>query len=148
MQYETVRVTKKAMALDASRIYNGKKTHLISACCRKIVLENGCAQSLSWHHLKYMPQGQAAQRLRQTLQVTRLHHAGASGWTDAAVGHLIDLHDYQGIHPPKPNGTRASVLGEFGGLGLNIPAHTYMRGKDASSYMMFDDQAGLLVLLP
>jgi hypothetical protein len=37
------------------------------------------------------------------------HSAGASGWNDAAVGHVIDIHDYGGVNPAKPSGKRASV---------------------------------------
>lgn len=64
-------------------------------------------------------------------------HAAASGWNDAPVGHVIDIHDYKGVHPARPNGTRASVLGEYGGLGLCYPEHTYQQGRNASSYLMF-----------
>ena len=54
------------------------------------------------------------------------------------MGHVIDIHDYEGVHPAGPNKTRASILGEFGGLGLNFPQHTYQHGKNASSYLMFE----------
>lgn len=74
--------------------------------------------------------------LRPRIQSFR--YSGASGWNDAAVGHVIDIHDYAGVHPAVPNGTRASVLGEFGGLGLNLQQHTYQHGKNASSYLMFN----------
>jgi len=89
-QYETERVTRQAMQLDSSRIYNG-----------------------------------------------------ASGWNDAMVGHVIDIHDYTGVNPAKPNGSRASVLGEFGGLGLAIPKHSFMHGSKASSYIMFNNSQDL-----
>lgn len=89
-QYETERVTKMAMQLDPSRIYNG-----------------------------------------------------ASGWNDAAVGHVIDIHDYTGVNPAKPSGNRASVLGEYGGLGLTIPKHTFMHGSNASSYIMYNTSRDL-----
>lgn len=70
--------------------------------------------------------------------ILRTSRAGASGWNDAAVGNVIDIHDYEGLKASKPVGMRASVLGEFGGLGLNLPAHTYMKGVNASSYLMFE----------
>ena len=35
--------------------------------------------------------------------------AAASGWNDANAGHVIDIHDYNGMNAAKPNGTRASV---------------------------------------
>lgn len=49
---------------------------------------------------------------------------------------MIDIHDYKGVHPASPNGTRASVLGEYGGLGLLYPQHSYNQGRNASSYIM------------
>ena len=52
------------------------------------------------------------------------------------MGHVIDIHDYKGVHPASPNGTRASVLGEYGGLGLLYPQHSYNQGRNASSYIM------------
>ena len=30
------------------------------------------------------------------------------------------------------------MLGEFGGLGLNLPLHAYQNGLNASSYIMFE----------
>jgi CubicO group peptidase (beta-lactamase class C family) len=49
----------------------------------------------------------------------------ASGWTDAGVGDVIDIHRYPGPGAPKIEANRASVLGEFGGLGLPVPDHTW-----------------------
>lgn len=49
----------------------------------------------------------------------------ASGWTDKGVGDIIDMHKYPGPGAPAPEETRAAVLGEFGGLGLPIPNHTW-----------------------
>ncbi len=50
----------------------------------------------------------------------------ASGWNDYPCGDVHDVHDY---HPqpnaPAPEEKRASVLGEFGGLGLKIDGHTW-----------------------
>ncbi len=50
---------------------------------------------------------------------------GPSGWTDHGYGDMKDKHDYPGpaMWPVMPD--RASVLGEFGGLGLAIPKHTW-----------------------
>jgi hypothetical protein len=48
-----------------------------------------------------------------------------SGWTDKRVGDLIDIHDYPGPESPQPEVDRAAALGEFGGLGLRIPGHTW-----------------------
>jgi len=55
----------------------------------------------------------------------------ASGWTDKGVGDVRDLHEYPGPVPDDPGESlekepdRAVVLGEFGGLGLPIPEHTW-----------------------
>ncbi|HZT80796.1 MAG TPA: glycoside hydrolase family 2 TIM barrel-domain containing protein [Gemmataceae bacterium] len=49
----------------------------------------------------------------------------ASGWTDRGVGDVHDIHVYPGPGSPKPEEKRAAVLGEFGGLGLGIPKHTW-----------------------
>lgn len=49
----------------------------------------------------------------------------ASGWTDMKAGDTMDVHIYPGpgMAPVEP--ARASVLGEFGGLGLPIPGHVW-----------------------
>jgi len=49
----------------------------------------------------------------------------ASGWTDMKVGDVMDIHAYPGPEAPKPELKRAAVLGEFGGLGLPVPGHTW-----------------------
>ena len=54
----------------------------------------------------------------------------ASGWTDRRVGDVIDVHSYPGPAVPRLEEKRASVLGEFGGLGLPIPGHTWQAEKN------------------
>ena len=49
----------------------------------------------------------------------------ASGWTDMRVGDLVDMHNYPGPDAPDLDPRRATVLGEFGGLGLEVPGHTW-----------------------
>ncbi len=51
----------------------------------------------------------------------------ASGWTDKRVGDLIDVHSYPGPECPQPETDRAAVLGEFGGLCLGLPGHTWSK---------------------
>jgi PA14 domain-containing protein/glycosyl hydrolase family 2/Fn3 domain-containing protein len=49
----------------------------------------------------------------------------ASGWTDSGSGDVLDIHAYPGPAIPEPEENRALVLGEFGGLGLNVPGHQW-----------------------
>jgi len=64
------------------------------------------------------------------LDPTRLV-SGASGWHDfAGVGDVHDIHAYPGPAAPRPESARAAVLGEFGGLGLPIPGHTWQDEKN------------------
>jgi len=57
---------------------------------------------------------------------TRLVNA-ASGWTDRGVGDLYDTHMYPGpgMRPLPEGDKRASVLGEFGGLGWPVEDHLW-----------------------
>lgn len=70
----------------------------------------------------------------QTLDPTRLYNA-ASGWVDTPVGHFIDMHKYVGPGAFNPTSSRASVLGEFGGLGLKVDNHQWIP-DDSFSYEM------------
>ena len=54
----------------------------------------------------------------------------ASGWTDHHVGDVADIHSYPGPDSPGPETQRAIVLGEFGGLGLPLPPHTWTTAKN------------------
>ncbi|HID78070.1 MAG TPA: glycoside hydrolase family 2 [Planctomycetaceae bacterium] len=49
----------------------------------------------------------------------------ASGWKDVGAGHILDIHRYPGPAAPEPQPERATVLGEFGGLGLGVDGHTW-----------------------
>jgi hypothetical protein len=65
----------------------------------------------------------------------------ASGWTDAKVGDVVDQHAYPGPAMPPLEPGRASVLGEFGGLGLPLEGHTWLaRGNwGYRSFTSLDD---------
>lgn len=53
-----------------------------------------------------------------------------SGWTDRGVGDVNDIHSYPGPAAPLNEPNRAAVLGEFGGLGLPLPGHTWQDEKN------------------
>jgi hypothetical protein len=61
----------------------------------------------------------------QKYDPTRLVN-NVSGWTDAGVGDVADLHAYPGPAAPPREASRAAALGEFGGLGLPIETHTWL----------------------
>ncbi len=50
---------------------------------------------------------------------------GPSGWNDYDVGDARDMHRYPGPGMFPVMRDRVSVLGEFGGLGLDIPGHLW-----------------------
>ena len=67
----------------------------------------------------------------------------ASGWTQRGLTDVIDVHDYgnnllrQGIaNPIKPK-----VVGEYGGIALPVPGHTWTKGW---GYQTVHDPAGLI----
>jgi hypothetical protein len=49
----------------------------------------------------------------------------ASGWTDRGTGDLKDVHTYPNPRAADPEENRASVIGEFGGLGYPVKDHTW-----------------------
>jgi len=53
-----------------------------------------------------------------------------SGWADRGVGDVHDIHRYPGPAAPPTEENRAAVLGEFGGLGLPVPGHTWQDEKN------------------
>lgn len=65
------------------------------------------------------------------LQWTKEHDptrlvGGPSGWTDRGYGDLFDMHRYPGPDMFPVTAGRASVLGEYGGLGLPVRGHTWI----------------------
>ena len=66
----------------------------------------------------------------------------ASGWTDQKCGDVIDLHSYPGPAMLPAEAHRASVLGEYGGLGLPIEGHTWV-DKNNWGYVSFKDSKEL-----
>jgi hypothetical protein len=67
--------------------------------------------------------------LVRKLDPTRLVN-NVSGWADRGVGDVHDIHDYPGPSAPRLEPNRAGVLGEFGGLGLPLPGHTWQAEKN------------------
>jgi hypothetical protein len=51
----------------------------------------------------------------------------ASGWTDKKCGDVIDMHNYPGPGAPPWEEKRAAVLGEFGGIGLAVEGHQWVK---------------------
>jgi len=49
----------------------------------------------------------------------------ASGWLDHGTGDIQAIHGYPFPRPPKLDGKRACVVGEFGGFGLAMPDKTW-----------------------
>ncbi len=64
-------------------------------------------------------------RRLQDLDPSRLINA-VSGWLDVGAGDVVDQHDYNTLPgPPKSDGHRATVLGEYGGIGWPIENHLW-----------------------
>jgi hypothetical protein len=72
---------------------------------------------------------------------TRLVNA-ASGWNDLGAGDVLDIHRYPGPGAPVADQARASVLGEFGGLGLGLPGHLWQE-EDNWGYVGFGSALAL-----
>jgi beta-galactosidase/beta-glucuronidase len=68
---------------------------------------------------------------------------GASGWNDFGQGDVSDIHVYPGPEAPKQETQRASVLGEFGGVGLPLQGHTWL-DENNWGYVAYDNQEALL----
>ena len=67
---------------------------------------------------------------------------GPSGWADRGEGDMHDMHMYPGPGMFPVEESRASVLGEFGGLGLPVEGHTWL-DKGNWGYRSFESKAAL-----
>ncbi len=67
---------------------------------------------------------------------------GPSGWSDRGGGDMHDMHHYPGPAMFPIENERASVLGEFGGLGLPLEGHTWLQ-KGNWGYRSFQDKEAL-----
>ena len=67
-----------------------------------------------------------------------------SGWQTQGAGDIIDVHRYQGPVAVPPQGERASIVGEFGGLGLPIEDHLWQEGSNWGYEGTFETRGGLL----
>ncbi|GAB2923699.1 PA14 domain-containing protein [Nonomuraea fastidiosa] len=64
-----------------------------------------------------------------TRLVNNMSGVNCCGAVDGGNGDVKDFHIYPGPgNPGKPEGTRATVLGEYGGLGLPVVGHTWSGG--------------------
>ena len=78
-------------------------------------------------------------RCDREIGIALVLHGGA----DRGIGDVIDIHHYPDPRCPEPEQYRASVLGEFGGLGLYLDGHTweeknwgYKKMSDADSLLI------------
>jgi hypothetical protein len=78
----------------------------------------------------------------KNLDPTRLVD-NASGWADHQVGDVVDAHTYPDPEAPAAEKDRASVIGEFGGLGLMVTNHTW--SSEAWSYQMWPNTNALQI---
>lgn len=67
--------------------------------------------------------------------------SNASGWVDKNVGDILDHHTYPVPGTPKPSKERASVVGEYGGLGYNLEGHMWV--DSGWGYQSFNDAESL-----
>jgi hypothetical protein len=67
----------------------------------------------------------------KTLDPSRLVD-DASGWADTHTGDIVDGHGYPGPAPLEPEGRRATVVGEFGGLGMIPEGHCWSASRNWS----------------
>ncbi len=67
---------------------------------------------------------------------TRLVNA-TSGWTDRGIGDVFDAHMYPGPGMERVSPERATLLGEFGGLGWPVDGHLWWTDKRNWGYRTY-----------
>ena len=67
---------------------------------------------------------------------TRLVNA-TSGWTDRGIGDVFDAHMYPGPGMERVSPERATLLGEFGGLGWPVEGHLWWTDKRNWGYRTY-----------
>ena len=80
-------------------------------------------------------------RMVKQLDPSRLVDA-PSGWEDRGYGDMRDMHKYPGPDMYPPIEGRASVLGEFGGLGWPVEGHLWWNKRNWG-YKTYTNQASL-----
>lgn len=81
-------------------------------------------------------------QLIREVDATRLISSN-SGWEDRGCGDMYDIHNYQPeTELPEPDGKRAAVLGEFGGLGYAVKGHLWWDRN--WGYQSYEDVAELV----
>ena len=83
--------------------------------------------------------GRIADLVRDTDPTRLVNHA--SGWYEHGAGDVVDRHSYPEPQPPVPEGNRAAVQGEYGGLGFNMPGHMWQ--EEGWGYALFPDLESL-----
>jgi beta-galactosidase/beta-glucuronidase len=68
---------------------------------------------------------------------------GPSGWEDRGFGDMKDMHEYPGPDMFPTVSDRASVLGEFGGLGFPVEGHLWWTNKRNWGYRTYQSQSDL-----
>ncbi len=114
---------KNEFESELSRIIEGRRNH--PAIIMWVIFNEGWGQFDTERIVKWVKE----------IDPSRLVN-NASGWTDKNCGDILDMHNYPDPKAPEPDGIRAIVLGEFGGLGPGDPrGHTW--SKQNWSYQKF-----------
>ena len=82
-------------------------------------------------------------RMIRDLDPTRLVNA-TSGWTDRGIGDVFDAHMYPGPGMERIGPERATLLGEFGGLGWPVEGHLWWTDKRNWGYRTYFSREELM----